>query len=314
MIVSHKGIEARVPDFLIVGAAKSGTTSMYHYLRQHHQIFMPQRKEPHFFSSMDSSKDRVENYKTHGKTKKGKLRRYEDYVDLFEPAKREQIVGEASTSYLPGYERTIDNIKSVYRDRYEELKIIAILRHPAERAFSNYLFYVRNGWVTSSFEDIFNPKTIEKMTPNDSSYAIVQGGMYYKGVKNYLEQFPKTKIYLLEDLKEIRVMLKDLFDFLEVEASVEVRTDAQVNPSGIPKYKNFVRFLLRMSNPIKSQVPQKYWLTMGKIRDSMLKRAMYKPQLDPLMKLKLNEIYRSDVLSLQELLGRDLSHWMYDDT
>jgi hypothetical protein len=76
----------RLPDFFIVGAPKCGTTAMYHYLRQHPQVFMPDRKEPHFFS-LDV-------------VVPGAIRNPGDYHALFAGAGSDQLVGEASVSYL----------------------------------------------------------------------------------------------------------------------------------------------------------------------------------------------------------------------
>ena len=76
------------PDFFIVGAPKCGTTSLYYYLRQHPQIFMPDYKEPHFFGK---DLNKISDEFIYDEIK---------YLDLFKDAKPDQKIGEASTFYL----------------------------------------------------------------------------------------------------------------------------------------------------------------------------------------------------------------------
>jgi hypothetical protein len=100
-----EGTIAKLPDFLIVGAGKSGTTSLYHYLRQHPQIFMPEIKEPKFFAFAETPTSFV--------YPKGTtiIWNFDEYKSLFEPAREDQKLGEASPIYLRYYEKTIENIK-----------------------------------------------------------------------------------------------------------------------------------------------------------------------------------------------------------
>ncbi len=116
-----------LPDFLILGAMRSGTTSLYHYLKQHPEIFMPSLKEPHFFSYFGKPVSPLPSYIRSARWN------LEDYLTLFESAMNGQLIGEASVSYLYYYRETIENIKRVYRDNYSQLKCIAILRNPVER-------------------------------------------------------------------------------------------------------------------------------------------------------------------------------------
>src|SRR5438045_3561388 len=82
----------RWPDFFIVGAPKCGTTALYEYLKQHPGIFLPRKKEPHFFcSDLDSGSERDAGYFTRDRGK---------YLSLFGGAAEGQIIGDASATYL----------------------------------------------------------------------------------------------------------------------------------------------------------------------------------------------------------------------
>ena len=121
-----------MPNFLIIGAPKSGTTSLYQYLKQHPQIYLPDKKEPHFFSF----EGRTQGFNGPGQADfmKKRITKIEDYIKLFENVNDELAIGEASTSYLYIPE-AVERIKKYV----PEVKIITIIRHPAERAFSDYL-------------------------------------------------------------------------------------------------------------------------------------------------------------------------------
>jgi Sulfotransferase family len=131
---SKKDTVPTIPDFFVVGAAKSGTTSLYHYLDQHPDVYMPRNKEPHYFSRVPPFPGRG----SHPVTSE------EEYLDLFKLWNKESVAGEASPSYLW-------DEKAPYRikETVPQAKIIAILRHPVERAYSHYLMDVKAASKTS---------------------------------------------------------------------------------------------------------------------------------------------------------------------
>ena len=132
-----------LPNFLIIGAMKSGTTSLYHYLKQHPQIYMSSIKEPNFFalegSNLDfngaEGKEQIQRL-----IKRESIINIEEYRALFRRAAHETAIGEASPMYLYSPE-------APYRIRYyvPEAKLITILRNPVERAYSAFLYMTRDG-------------------------------------------------------------------------------------------------------------------------------------------------------------------------
>jgi len=139
----------KLPNFLIVGAPKSGTTSLYYYLKEHPEIYMSKLKEPHFFSKECKNLPfRGPKDESLGSTKYMNLT-WEDYQNLFKGAITYKAVGEASADYLYYFKCSIKNIKKYLGNP----KIIIILRNPIERAFSAYLHMLRDGREYLSFRE-----------------------------------------------------------------------------------------------------------------------------------------------------------------
>ena len=113
----------RTPDFLVVGAARSGTTSLHSYLSQHEEIYLPGLKEPCFFA-FDGDKKKFVNGKF-----AFAVRDFEGYERLFEDAGKGQKLGEMSTPYLYLYEKSIATMKKYFTD-YAGIKIVIMLRNP----------------------------------------------------------------------------------------------------------------------------------------------------------------------------------------
>lgn len=127
-----------LPNFLIIGAAKAGTTSLYHYLAQHPQIYMSPIKEPNFFALEERCVD-FRGPGDHLYIKQFSVTELERYRSLFQGVTHEQAVGEASPLYL------YSPVAPARSHRYvPEMKLIAILRHPVDRAYSAFLHLLRD--------------------------------------------------------------------------------------------------------------------------------------------------------------------------
>ena len=130
-----------LPNLLIVGAAKSGTTSLHNYLKQHPDIFMTKHKEPHFLINSEIGTGRVHKA----------VITLQDYKKMFETDGKYRYKGESSVMYLAFPEFSIKNIK---RYLMPDVKIIIMLRNPIERAFAGYLHNLRyNPSENLSFEE-----------------------------------------------------------------------------------------------------------------------------------------------------------------
>lgn len=302
-----------LPNFLIIGAGKSGTTSLDNYLKQHPEIFIPSIKEPNFFGyEMFDEKDfRGKSILKHYQNSVTNLA---DYERLFAEAQPGQMKGETSNTYMY-HETAADRIKHYVPD----VKLIAILRQPTERLYSRYLHLAReNRLPTDNFEDCLNKETIWWQR-ND----LVKEGFYYKYLSKYYELFPRDQIrvFLYDDFKKkSEQVFNDIFLFLGVDENFSPDTSVNFNKSGYIKNRTYNRVLgqdglvKRMTSTIlptsiyykvkNSLTVQRY---LNKIRNANLER----PQLDPQLKKSITEsIYSQDITNLATLLNRDLRHWL----
>lgn len=259
-----------MPTFLIIGANKAGTTSLYNYLAEHPDIFMSAVKEPSFFSLISTVDDRDDT--TAEVTLEESVYTLESYQALFAEGATVKARGEASTSYL----YSLGAVEAIKQD-VPQVKLIAILRNPVERAYSNYLMYRKLGLES---EAEFLPAILEEedCLANDlpSNRKYLQLGFYYDTLKHYYDLFDpaQIRIYLYEEWQEKPFeVIKDIFQFLEVD-------------------DNFVPDMTRKHNVSSFPV------------------GMVKPPFTSLARQRLIDIYRDDILNLQNLLGKDLNHWL----
>lgn len=286
-----------MPNFLIIGAEKAGTSSLYSYLNQHPQIYMSPIKEPQFFTFEGEKL----NY-----SYPVVITNLEDYCNLFQKVPKGIVTGEASPSY-------IYSPKASERIRYHipDAKLIAILRHPAERAYSNFVFSLQRGH--EPLKDFAQALQAEE-TRIDNNWGFrwhyKHKGFYYVQMKRYFDKFDRKqiKVYLFEDLiaNPIKI-LKDIFQFLGVEETFNPDVSIKYNVSGIPNHDIIPLLMtrLKLMSPVIKQ------LFSAKLRSSIKSKLFHKaPPLSPELRGQLIAVYREDILKLQELIQQDLSRWL----
>ncbi|WP_347839659.1 sulfotransferase domain-containing protein [uncultured Draconibacterium sp.] len=294
-----------LPNFLVVGASKSGTSSLYHYLNQHPNIFLSKiQKEGRYFSQMKGG------YRGPGDERIDDSihRTLEDYSKLFAAVKAEKAIGDISPEMLYFYEKGIPKIKA---ELGEKVKIIIILRSPIERAFSAYLHFKRDKREERTFEEGLQLE--EERLKNDWIWAwqYKNSGLYYKQVKSYIDNFKEVKVILFDDFKNNPdTVLSEIAEFLEVESEFKFDTSYKYNVSGAPK--NQLIYELENSRKLivflKRFVPQSL---VKFVRNRFTgEKQMVKPEMDKNTKAALIDFFRADILKLQQLIGKDLSHWL----
>ncbi len=302
------------PNFLIAGAAKSGTTSLFHYLNQHPEVYIPQKKECRFFS--DIAPDFVGFDSPHGQKviqelRKSIVRDVRQYAALFEPARRKKAVGDASPDYLFYYKKSIPNIKRLLGDA---AKIIIILRNPIERAFSMYLHLKRERLDEASFEEALDQEQARIAHNWWWGFYLVTPGFYYDQVKAYVEQFPKVKVCLYEDLEaDPQGLMRDLFAFVGVRADFTPNISVRYNVSGL-KQSRLAKALASCPwmKPIVERA-QRSAGTNGYVskHPGLLTHLLCERSAMPKRtEARLKHLYRDDVTRLGRLIGRDLTGWV----
>ncbi len=294
-----------LPNFLILGAAKSGTTALYHYLKQHPQVYMSPEKEPNFFAFEGQEVCfRGPGDETISETAITTLGKYKEQ---FQAVSNEIAIGEASPWYLYS-ERAAENTRRYAPD----MKLVTVLRNPVDRAFSSYLHVVRDGRESLTFEEGLRAEKERIAQGWEYIWHYQRAGLYAAQVERFLKLFRREQMrfYLYDDLSKDPVcFLKDLYEFLGVDTDFVVDTSFKPNTTGVPKNRLLGRLLLR-PNPLKSTVRL---LVPGKVRYSLSQRInqrlLAKPPLSKETREKLSNSYKKDILSLQDLIGRDLSAW-----
>ena len=290
-----------LPNLLIVGAAKSGTTSLHNYLKQHPDFFMTDHKEPHFLINNEIGVKRVHKAVT----------TLSDYQKMFEGSSEYRYRGESSVMYLPFPDIAISNIKKYLN---KDVKIIIMLRNPIERAFAGYLHNVRyNTSENLSFEEAIE-KSEERyqktndMTP-DTRYLHV--GMYYNQVKKYMDEFGKNVHVVIYDdyVSNINGSIKRVFDFLKVN-NIEMDTSQRHMVGGWIFKNPILRKVMVSKNGLKSFV--KLLLPSPslrkKIRTIIMRFGTSKtPELTTKMRKYLEDYYRDDIAKLENLIDKDLN-------
>lgn len=299
-----------LPNFFIVGAAKAGTTSLYRYLSQHPDVFMCALKEPNWFSRVNAPGG--VSYVTSE----------EEYLELFEGWSGEAAVGEASPSYLWDEEAP----RRIF-DAVPQAKIIAILRDPVERAFSDYLQTIQWEQEDLPFLEALKQGYREEPKQYGVSRLYVDLGFYADQIERYLNVFgeSRVKVYLHEDFREDpNALLESALEFLEVDPNraSSIRTDVQYNKYSIPRDRLANRLAEKVleSRTFKSRrfkALRAKLMPDPRLRFRIRQRLRFeegrKPEIDEESRRFLMELYRPDVLKLQELLDRDLGHWLRAD-
>jgi hypothetical protein len=236
----------------------------------------------------------------------------EAYRAQFGGVTDELAIGEASNLYLY-HPKAAERI----RRHIPEVKLIAILRHPAERAYSRFLHLVREGreQITDFARALDEEETrIRNNWWPDFHYLHV--GLYHAQLKRYFDLFPRDqiKIYLYEDLKSDPLgVMQDLFRFLGVDDTFMPDTTIRYNASGIPKNRVLHSSLekLRQVRPVVERfLPEALRQRLLRIAVDINNHNLTKPRLSREVRARLVEGCREDTLKLQHLIQRDLSTWL----
>ena len=297
-----------IPNFFIVGAAKSGTTALYKYLDSHPAIFMSPHKEPRFFAFENQSLSFAgpNGDDINGST----ITSLADYHNLFAGVTDEVAIGEASTAYLA----VPESADRIYQHA-PDAKIIAILRHPAERAYSSYLHLKRdNHEPYSDFSQALRKEPQRRAQNWEFLWRYKELGYYFEQLKRYYARFDRDsiRVYLYDDLcADSTALLKSIYQFLGVSEHCPELLSERHNSSGIPRNRGVYNYLLKENDPIKNIVKTFLPESIRRpIVNRLIQRSLHKPQLSPQLRHQLTQEYRDDILQLQDLIQRDLTHWL----
>lgn len=277
-----KPTNGRKPDFLVVGAAKAGTTWLQACLGEHPDIYVPKEGELDFFSL----------YYDRG---------FDWYSRFFDDVKTETAIGEKSPSYMVAPEAA-GRIYSALPDA----KLIFVYRNPIERAYSHYCMLARVGAVSKDVD-----AELQK------GCRLVDEGLYYSHLYRFLEYFDpsKVKCMIYEDLRtDARSFIREIYDFLDVNGayappSLDVKHHAKKT---LPKFVGVNRVMATAAKKLarSGEAGRAIDRTLRAIGlDGRLRKLNPRDEY-PVMSMSkkrfLAEVYAPDVEKLSKWLNRDL--------
>lgn len=294
-----------LPNFIVAGAPRCGTTSLYRYLQEHPAIYMSPQKETNFFAFKDTELnfkgpcgDRLENKS---------VTNIKEYKKLFQQTEEENAIGEASPAYLqwPGTAKRIN-------DKIPNVKLIFILRNPIDRAYSDFLNMNRLNWeTTSSFKEALKQEKNRKKQGWGPYYYYKEKGLYGKQLKKYFEYFSEEniKIIFFKNFKNnTQKVLENVFKFLEVDDNFtpekKVYNASKVSLEKIYKEITSKNFLKKV---FSKKLPKRIWRNLKDFKFS-------KNKLDKKTKKELYDFYKKDMEELEQLLENKQINWHYSNT
>jgi hypothetical protein len=274
-----------LPNLIIIGGKKCGTTSLHHYLSLHPQISMAWEKEIHFF---------VGTERWHRGTKW--------YESRFPGANR--IVGEASPSYT-NYP-VIPNVPQRMRAVIPDAKLIYLVRDPIETMISHYVHRYANNKIDDSLQDVL--ATFE-------GNEIVDRCRYYYQLEQYFPYFPREQILVVQTEQfyaQRQQTMQHIFTFLGVDASFTSPNFARLLNEGRRKRRKtrLGRYLARL--PLIRQMESLPFRVQSRINETIFypfSSPVIRPQMDHEIRQRLIEHLREDVCKLREYTGQKLEGW-----
>jgi hypothetical protein len=269
----------RGPNFFLVGAAKSGTTTLYAALRSHPDVYLPALKEPHVYAYVADSSTASHLYADEADARRR-------YRELYLGVGDEVAVGDASTTNL-----VVPGAAAAIAQDAPEARIVAILRHPVDRAFSHFCHFVSAGGDDlDDFGQAVAAEAARQQAGYPFTYRYLGWGRYSGQLARYLERFGRDRVlvHLYDDLcRDADGLVRATFRFLGVDDAVALPPVGRLNEVQPP--------------PVARQRPRPLSRRPRAPRE--------RPSLDPVLRAELTASFDDEIRRLEDLLGRDLAAW-----
>ncbi|MGE0816337.1 MAG: sulfotransferase [Vicinamibacterales bacterium] len=307
------------PTFLIVGAPKAGTTSLYEWCRQHPAVGMSPIKEPSFFAPevadftprarevFDADAAGLRRWLDGARTvprRHGLVLDWADYLSLFRDHADKAARGEASASYLASH-----GAPGAVRDRLPDARIVMVLRDPVDRLHSQFTTGLNTGDATGPF-GAWARAQVAAEAARRPPFGPVWSGRYARHVARWRAAAPagRIRIYLFEDLAaDPAATMADLFTFIGVDAGTAVDVSQPRNVTTLPRWPRLARAVRPVTSRVLPVLPEparrtaRRWLRLPA-------RRVAPPTAEE--RAALVAVYRDDVLALESLLDRPLDRWL----
>lgn len=297
----------RLPNFIVAGFPKCGSTSLHYYLDEHPDIFLTKQKELHHFTydllkKMEGGKDDAESQKFWVKTTK-------DYKKHYKEVKNERAIGDMSPSYA-NYAETIPKIKKTLG---EDVKVVILLRDPIKRAYSNYMHLVREGRETLDFYDALMAEDERRTKRYSDFWLYTFNSTYYEKIRRMKENFREVLVVTFEAfIDDPEKGIREIYEFLEVDPEfVPLNLHTQFNEGGVYRENPITKFIFRQSKLktfIKKLIPISPRLKKAKLKVTK-KFKEETPEIPARAEDYLIKLFQDDVLKLKEEYGVRTEFW-----
>lgn len=294
-----------LPNFIVAGFPKCGSTALHYYLNEHPEIYMPKQKELHFFTSHILA---LQNQGPGDKEiKKTQIKTLKDYKKCYSNLNGETAIGDASPSYI-NYTSVLEKISKDLNNP----KVIVLLRDPIKRAYSNYLHLVRAHREKLEFFEALKEEPNRKELNYSDFWYYSFNSLYSEKLKKVKNVFSDVLVITQEELSvDTATTIKKVFRFLEVDEDyIPSNLDKRYNPGGTYK-SNTVTKLIFKENSVKTAIkkvfPVPVW--MKHIKQNVIEK--YKtdtPEIDEKVENYLLNVFKEDVQNVKKL-GIDVSLW-----
>ena len=300
-------MHSKLPNFIVVGFPKCGSTSLHYYLNAHPEIFMPKQKELHYFTNEILSSMQV------GPGDKEvdmfNVKSFESYKEYYKGALNFKAAGDVSPSYI-NYPVCIKEIKKRLGD---DIRIIILVRDPIKRAYSNYLHLVRENRETLGFYDALKEELYRKEIGYSDFWYYTFNSTYYSKIKAYLKAFNEVMIVTTEEMSSnTQQIIQSVYNFGGVDSNVmPENVNRRYNEGGVFKKNIITKFFFQQSKlrtTIKKCIP----ITPGMkhIKHKMISKYQQDtPLIDPKAEDFLINLFKEDVQKLKKELQVDISNW-----
>jgi hypothetical protein len=290
-----------LPNFIVIGAAKAGTTALYWYLAEHPAVFMSPVKETNFFAyNLDDAGRLVYGDPD---VHRFPVKTLEHYERLFAEAEAVTAIGEASPLYLESPQAAA-RIRALLPDT----RIICSLRHPVDRAYSDYLMYLRRRGRRFDPDRELTPSAV--WARPDSRW--MQVSRYHGQLVRYFEAFPRDRLHVLlfDDIRQSALdATQTVYRFLGIDPTFVPDLGTPHAAGGVPASRLLEGFLAKSAliPALRPWVPAGAANWVRRLRARSLRKA---PALPPMLRTELTGHFRDDIGKTSELIGRSLEHWL----
>jgi hypothetical protein len=292
-----------LPNFLVIGAGRSGTTSLHHYLKAHPDIYVPAVKSPSHFYCCGRTPAHDADHPDYFVPDPA------DYEALFDGVRGETAIGEVSPAYLASV-----HAAPRIAERVPGARLIALLRHPVDRAFARFVGRCRDGLEPrTDFGEVVRDELKAPLIRDEAAGTYLAAGFVSHFLVSYFERFARDRmrIHLFEDFqRDPAAVMRNLYAFLDVDPAFAPDVSRRHNQSGGVIHNRLLRRVWVRSATLRTRLRPHLPEAMRDRLFRVVARTLDPVRLDPQLRADLIALYRDDIVRLSGLLDRDLSHWL----